>query len=104
MKIWLDDERTPPRDFVGVSTPEMAIKLIELAASKGERIEILSLDHDLGLFDPETLEERTGYDVLCWLEKNPDLLPREVIIHSANPVGRRRMKMVLDAIERRNKK
>ena len=103
MKIWLDDERPIPNGWLGVKTPEMCIAIIEIAFHNGETVEILSLDHDLGLIDPDTLQERTGYDVLLWLEKYPKMMPKEVRIHSANPVAQRRMNLALDAIKRRNK-
>ena len=63
MKVWLDDLRDAPPGWVRVTTPEEAIALLET----GDVTEI-SLDHDLGLVDGE--RERTGYDVLLWLERD----------------------------------
>jgi hypothetical protein len=81
----------------------MCIAFLELIARSGDKVEILSLDHDLGLIDPETLEEKTGYDVVLYLEQHPNLMPENVQVHSANPVGRRRMLLALESIERRRK-
>lgn len=48
----------------------------------------LYLDHDLG-------EEKTGYDIMNWLEANPEYLPGEIKFVTANPVGRKNMEVVL---------
>jgi CheY-like chemotaxis protein len=45
------------------------------------------LDHDLG--------GDTGYDVALWLNQNQDRMPKNIVIHSLNPVGAKRMKGVL---------
>lgn len=103
MKIFLDDERKIPNGWLGVKTPEQCISWLEKCAKENVVVKKLSLDHDLGLIDPNTLQERTGYDVLVWLENNLWAMPEEVIIHTANPVARRRMNLVLEAIERGNK-
>jgi hypothetical protein len=44
----------------------------------------LELDHDLG-------EEKTGLDILRWLNKNPDKYPETIYIITANPVGLKNM-------------
>lgn len=94
MKLWLDDQRKPPKDWIWVKTPNDCIEALQSFF-----VDILSLDHDLGIFVDE--KEETGYDVLCWLEQNLVYMPNEVLIHTANPVARRRMELVLSAIERR---
>jgi hypothetical protein len=55
----------------------------------------LYLDHDLGIY---ASDERTGYDVLCWLEANPQFLPKKIILVTSNPVGRQRMQQALDKL------
>lgn len=101
VKIYLDDIRKPPVGWIGVTNPKDCIEWLELCHKKGTEVKVLSLDHDLGLINPNTLEEETGYDVLCWLEKNTWALPREIRLHTSNPVGRKRMQLVIDAMERR---
>lgn len=96
MKIFLDDERKTPSGYIGVKDPNVCIGLLVL--NKGN-VEILSLDHDLGIFVGGV--ELTGYDVLLWLEENTEYMPKWIGIHSANPVARKRMHLCLDAIERR---
>ncbi len=98
MKVWLDDVREAPEGWIHVRTPEEAIDLLR----SGE-VEELSLDHDLGLATPEA--ERTGYDVLLWLEEQvatgiwKNAVP-VISIHSANPVGWRRMEQAIQSIRR----
>jgi hypothetical protein len=98
-QIWLDDRRPPPsRDWDWVRTPEEAIDLLRT----GE-VERLSLDHDLGL--DVGGRERTGYDVLAWLEQEVGTgratFPLPALeVHSANPPAAARMERAIGAIQR----
>lgn len=66
----------------------------------------LDLDHDLG--DEGTAPERTGYDVLVWLEeaivsgKFTHRLPK-IYLHTDNPAAKERMKKAIASIHRRTK-
>jgi len=60
--------------------------------------DVLYLDHDLGDFSGPEGRERTGYDVMCWLEANTEHLPSKIVIVSANSVGRQRMTQVIDKL------
>ena len=67
------------------------------------RVEFASLDHDLAEehypWNCDSIENAkgTGYDVVCWLEKNPQFWPKNgVKVHSMNPAGRARMEAVID--------
>lgn len=97
MKLFLDDIRNPPDDsWVVVRTAEECMRILQT-----EKVELCSLDHDLGENVP------TGYDVLAWFEEciysgYPFHIPR-FIVHSANPVGRERMEMAIESIERFDK-
>ena len=56
--------------------------------------DILFLDHDLGLGNGD------GYNVACWLETFVDRQPKVIYLHTANPVGKAKMKQALpNAIE-----
>lgn len=94
MKLWLDDERPAPDGWVR----EMfaADAMIQLATYQ---VTHLSLDHDLG-----RPENGTGYDVCLWLERavrSDDQFTMPVVtLHTANPVGRKNMQIVLDSISR----
>lgn len=98
MRVWLDDVRAAPDGWVHVKTPEEAIDLL-----RSGQVEEISLDHDLGLATPES--ERTGYDVVAWLEEAvatggwKHAVP-EIHVHSANPVGWQRMEQAIKSIRR----
>ena len=95
MRVWLDDERTAPEGWVHARTPEEAIELL-----RGGEVEELSLDHDLGLAVGE--RERTGYDVLLWLEAEVAAgraqPPAVMTLHSVGAV--KRMEQAIDSIRR----
>lgn len=91
MKVYLDDERIAPDDWVRVRWPDEAIELLESGS-----VTHLSLDHDLG-----DDQRGTGYDVLLWIEQKVVLhrfVAPEITIHSANPAARQRMLAAVDAI------
>jgi hypothetical protein len=95
MNIWLDDERNPAdhgkSDWTWIKTAEEAISLL-----KAGIVENISLDHDLGT-------ELTGYDVAAWIERaafDKNVPPLAWFIHTANPVGRKRMIASLEAANR----
>lgn len=98
MRVYLDDVREAPVGWVRAHTPDEVIDLLRSGS-----VEELSLDHDLGLTSADG--ERTGYDVLRWLEEAVATgtwtfpLP-EIRIHSANPVGWRRMEQAINSIQR----
>lgn len=61
----------------------------------------LYLDHDLGAVQTQFTEsgrELTGYDVLCFLEENPEYLPKEIILVTSNPVGREKMQKLIEKL------
>ncbi len=81
-----------------MTTPEETIELL-----KAGTVEALSLDHDLGIDVGE--DEKTGYDVLLWIEEQfgsgraTFSLP-VLTVHSANPPAHERMARAITAIER----
>ena len=95
MKVWLDDRRPEPAGWVRCYTPEQVIELLQTRS-----VTELSLDHDLGLLDGS--RERTGYDVLLWIEQHAaqGYAPPRIHVHSANPVAHQRMLAAIEAIER----
>ena len=97
MKLWLDDERPVPAGWVGVKTAPQAIELIASGV-----VAVVSLDHDLG--EPEAVVGN-GYQVLLAMEAmaaqgQGQGLPREIRIHTANPVARNRMAAARESILR----
>ena len=51
--------------------------------------DVLFLDHDLGgeVYVESGKGVETGHDVAKWLSNNLDKSPKDVIVHSLNPVG-----------------
>lgn len=90
LKIWLDDIRPMPQDFnLHVQTVAEAIDKL-----KTNHVVLISLDHDLGDYDT-----KTGYDVAKFIEESAfdgSLIPLEIRIHSANPIGVNNMKMCIN--------
>lgn len=89
MKIWVDDIRLPPGAEWNcwAKTSAEAIWCLKVAKDIFDKsgtdlniVEAMSLDHDLGNDD-------TTRPVVLWMCEN-DFWPVEVVVHSANPVGR----------------
>ena len=105
MKVYLDDIRIAPDGWVRAWWPEEVIELL-----KTGQVDEISLDHDLGdhFGRPSgVLRERTGYDVLLWIEQEVALAgfdPPIIHIHTANPVADVRMRAAVEAIYKRANK
>lgn len=95
--IWLDDVRKPNHGFILFkSVPPLK----EYYKKNWRDITKMSLDHDLGENTP------TGYDFLVWIEEMVytgefDSFPETVRVHSANPIGKKRMEQTIKSIRRR---
>jgi len=92
MKVWLDDVRpVPDNSWIRTETAQQTIELL-----RTEQVEIVSLDHDLGLL------EETGYDVIKWIERmvrsTTDYEPPEIRVHTDNPPARERMNAAIISI------
>lgn len=87
MKIWLDDVREPPDDsWTWEETAKGAIALLHYPV---EPVTVISLDHDLGLWE-------TGLAVAEYIADHTDCVD-VVRIHSMNPVGAARMRQILES-------
>lgn len=102
VRLWLDDIRDPAQHgrigWTWARTYDEAIRLFD----EGGVVEA-SLDHDLTI--SQTLGhadgERTGYDVVCWMEER-GIWPRDgVHVHSMNPSGAARMRQAIEGMRRR---
>jgi len=100
MKIFLDDERLVPEHWTDRDTWTIVrsdIEFLSLMKSKFDTVTEISFDHDLGL------KSRSGYDMITWLEaqiadgNNPQSL-KFLNVHSMNPIGRERIRVVMDRI------
>jgi hypothetical protein len=94
-KVFLDDVRDPPEDdWVVARSLTEALALIYL-----NEVDVISLDNDLGENQPE------GFKILDHLEEmfveEPVFFkhhcPKEILVHSANPV---RFRYMVNMIER----
>lgn len=88
INLWLDDVRPAPEGWLHVKTVADAITAME-----SYDVEQASLDHDLG--DDAA---GTGYAFVCWLEESGIKPLYKPTVHSANPVGAKRMRLVLDQL------
>jgi NAD+-processing family protein with receiver domain len=103
IRLWLDDIRVPDLfGYFGWHWAKTASDAIDCLRT-GQVVQA-SLDHDL---TPEqtmgnlygqirTDGQKSGYDVVLWLEQHPQFWPPEgVRVHSANPAGKARMEVVI---------
>lgn len=96
MKLWLDDIRDPwKHGFIACEWARTADEAI--ARLKAGDITFASLDHDLSIDDTMGTPkgEKTGYDVVCWMEENGVWPEDGVRVHSMNPAGKARMQAVI---------
>lgn len=91
MKIYLDDVRIPSSDYTLVKSVNQAISVIEDAENRGEVIEVIDLDHDLGDYFNDGGD---AIKLLDWLLERGTLYP--VVFHTANPVGRANMERMVN--------
>lgn len=95
MRLFIDDIRDPKdgREWTVARTYQEAVNIL---VPNLPLITEVSFDHDLG--DPN----HDGYDVACLIERmvqEKSLINVPVLhIHSKNPVGRQRLKAVIDSI------
>lgn len=94
MLLYIDDIRPAPDDrWIVVRTYDEAIAFIE---EHGSKIELISLDHDLG---DTNIPERTGYDIalhIVAMKFDNKPVPLSYQVHSANPVGAMRIAGVIE--------
>jgi hypothetical protein len=104
IKVFLDDERPVPPGWIHARWPEDVIELL-----KNGDVDEISLDHDLAdtLMEGQgycpSVKERTGYDVLLWIEEQVILhnfIPPKISIHTSNPSARQKMEAAKESIER----
>ena len=97
MKLWIDDVRPAPKEYIWIKTVAIAKQFIEqveedynLTHFDGDAIELIDIDHDAGMF------VNAGGDyinLLDWLEETGRNYP--IRIHSMNPVGVENMRRII---------
>lgn len=100
LNLFVDDIREAPENFVKVASVFSAIEII-----RHNKVNILSLDHDLGAY---ACHGGDAIKILEWLEEavynEPDgmkYLPNSVVFHTANPVGRDNMTRIWNSLMRK---
>lgn len=105
IRLWLDDIRDPVSaghyGWTWVKTADEAIAIL----STGRVIEA-SLDHDLDVQATlgNTPTEKTGYDVVCWMEEHNVWPINGVSVHSQNPAGAARMRQAINRAYERHQR
>lgn len=90
MKLWVDDVRPAPDGYQWCHSVYRAIKEINLAEDRREKIEIIDIDHDAG----DYWQYGGDYiELLNWLEETGRNYP--IRIHSMNPVGVENMRRII---------
>lgn len=83
INLYVDDIRRCPNGFVVAMNYGEAIELL-----KNNEINILSLDHDLGIDNNGV--EKNGYDIVKYICEY-GISPKKIYIHTDNVVGRDNM-------------
>lgn len=87
MKLWIDDIRPAPKDYIWIKSVNEAILIINTYKNA---IELIDIDHDAGRY------AQYGGDyikLLDWLEETDCNYP--IRIHSMNPVGVSNMRAII---------
>lgn len=98
INVYLDDLRDIPYGFLGARNGEVGKHLL-----LNNKVDILSLDHDLGTDEFGNLLE-TGYDLVKWICEfyfPLNLNIKNIYLHTDNNVGRENMYETLLASRRR---
>ena len=97
MKLWIDDVRVAPNEYIWCRTVNQAKNTIERieAEMKGvglrnKTIELIDIDHDAGIY---AYDGGDYIKLLDWLEETGRNYP--IRIHSMNPVGVENMRSII---------
>lgn len=92
INVYIDDIRILPDYYKNSDELWVPIRKVEDVIGLLQKgvVYDLSLDHDMGTDEP------TGYDLMCWMERNNVWPKGNVYVHSANPVGAQKMQVVID--------
>lgn len=92
----LEDSQDRAQKFHDALDSVSNLYIVDCARDAISLLEILHfdwafLDHDLGGQVMVNEIENTGYEVALWLKQHQDRMPDNVVIHSMNPAGSKRM-------------
>ena len=91
MKIWIDDVRPAPDGYLWLTSVNAAKCYFEQADEFNHNIEIVSMDHDAGVF---AYKGGDYIKLLDWFEETGRNYP--IHIHSMNPVGVQNMRVIIE--------
>lgn len=96
MKLWLDDIREAPEGYTWCKTAWDAVMCI---LQHNSYIQEWSLDHDLG--DDRAHGAAFLNMVIAMIRLGANIyIPKDIRIHSQNPVGRQNMLLALEELRR----
>ena len=106
MNIWLDDTRPPKNPAINIRWVKSYHEFTAFytkCLEDNTPIDYVSLDHDLGTALDDNHDDilaKTGLDVANWMMFNipPFQWPREINVHSANPVAAEHIESFLEAV------
>ena len=91
-RILLIDDCRSPANYDATHTARTFNKGLEMIREGSW--DVIIFDHDLGDEDPA----HTGYDLMCYLEQNPEYIPKDIWICTSNPVGRVKMQALANRL------
>lgn len=89
-RIWLDDERAPPKGWYWVKSVPQAVGIL-----REQKVLYLSLDHDMGVY-ADGLERLNGYALVKWIRMKDRWPLMGIDIHSLNAVGAESMRAFIE--------
>jgi hypothetical protein len=106
-KLWVDDLRpAPDASWEWIKTAPAAVLYLQACSELDLRLERISLDHDLGYRGESryVLEEHDSKSVMNFIEQavfaGTMREPVEIVVHSANPSGRRWLEGAIGSVQR----
>ena len=91
MKLWIDDVRPAPKGYVWCLSVNQAKSVITTAIKCNDKIDLIDLDHDAGIY---ACDGGDYIRILDWLEEY-DVCYFPIRIHSQNPVGVQNMRAII---------
>lgn len=102
--LLIDDERDETAEKVSRRVDIIARNYwVGIECLKLKKWDVLLLDHDLSSFeDPKDgTTEKTGYDIMLFLEENIEYIPKKIECVSSNPVGASRIKASIKYLQKK---
>ena len=90
MKLWIDDVRPAPEDYIWCVSVNESKDYIDLVERMAMSIELIDIDHDAGDY---SCDGGDYIKLLDWLEGTGRNYP--IRIHSMNPVGVENMRRII---------